>query len=65
MHARICSRLAWSYAKWRQVRCLFVGKVLELRSMPSRKAGRPGESVRNARANQQNDMLSFANILRG
>jgi serine/threonine protein kinase len=38
--ARICSRLAWSYAKRRQVRCLFVGKVLELRSMPSWKAGR-------------------------
>jgi hypothetical protein len=26
--------------------------------------GRPGEFVRNAQANQQNEMLSFANILR-
>ena len=35
MHARICSRSEWSYTKWRQVRCLFVGKVLELYSTPS------------------------------
>ena len=35
MLARICSRSEGSYTKWRQVRCLFVGKVREQYSMPS------------------------------
>ena len=35
MHGRICSRSESSYMKWRQVRCRFVGKVLELYFTPS------------------------------